>query len=131
MRSERGSILPLGIGVIALTVVVSFLFAELTGVSIQTFSNKQLADVASLKVAGDLLKDGIPPVIGLDYAPVISDLLAAAAIHLEITPTKVTVLSLDGQTLETEICTQWQSITGLTFGNVGEVCAKSKARAVS
>jgi hypothetical protein len=131
MLSERGSILPLGVGLIAITILVSFVFAEFTGISIQTLRNKQLADVSSLKVADDLLKDGIPPVIGLDYQPAISELLVATAKHLEISPTKVTVLSLDGQTLETEICTQWKSITGLTFGNFGEVCAKSKARAVS
>jgi hypothetical protein len=118
-------------GLIALTVLVSFVFAELTGVSIQTFRNKQLADIASLKVAGDLLADGVPPVIGLDYSPVVGDLLASASNHLEISPTKVLVLSLDGQTLETEICTQWKSITGLTLGNFGDVCARSKARAVS
>lgn len=131
MRSERGSILPLGIGLIALTVLVSFVFAELTGVSIQAFRNKQLADIASLKVAGDLLADRVPPVIGLDYSPVVGDMLAAASNHLEISPTKVLVLSLDGQTLETEICTRWKSITGLTLGNFGDVCARSRARAVS
>jgi hypothetical protein len=131
MLSERGSILPLGIGVIAVTVVITFVFAELTGVAIQTLRNKQLADVSSLKVARDLLKDGIPPLIGLDYSPVIQDLLSAASNHLQVAPTKVSVFSLDGQTMETEICTQWKSITGLNFGNVGVVCAKSKARAVS
>lgn len=131
MLSERGSILPLGIGVIAATVVITFVFAELTGVAIQTLRNKQLADVSSLRVAGDLLKDGIPPLIGLDYSPVIQDLLGAASKHLQVSPTQVSVLSLDGQTMETEICTKWKSITGLTFGNVGEVCARSKARAVS
>jgi hypothetical protein len=131
MQNESGSILPLGIGLIALTVLVTFVFAELTGVSIQTFRNKQLADVSSLKVAGDLLSDGVPPMIGLDYSPVVVETLASASNHLGISPTKVLVLSLDGQTLETEVCTAWKSITGLNLGNFGVVCAKSKARAVS
>jgi hypothetical protein len=130
MRSECGSILPLGIGLISLTALVAFLFAELTGVSLQTLRNKQLADVASLKVSGDLLADGIPPLVGLDYSPAVRDVLASATNHLGAAPTRVIVLSLDGQTLETEICTQWKSITGLTFGNLGDVCAKSKARAI-
>jgi hypothetical protein len=131
MLSERGSIIPLGIGIIAVTVLLTFVFAELTGVSIQTLRNKQLADVSSLKVASDLLRDDIPPLIGLDYYPVIKDLLIAASNHLEVSTTKVSVQSLDGITLETEICSAWKSITGITLGNFGEVCAKSKARAVS
>jgi hypothetical protein len=131
MRSESGSILPLGIGLIALTALVAFLFMELTGVSLQTLRNKQLADIASLKVSGDLLADGIPPLVGLDYSPAVRDLLAAASNHMGVSPTRVIVLSLDGQTLETEICSQWKSVTGLTFGNLGDVCAKSKARAIS
>jgi hypothetical protein len=131
MRSERGSALPLGIGLISLTLLAVFLFVELTGVSLQALRNKQLADVSSLKVAGDLLADGIPPLVGLDYSPAVRDVLASAANHMGVAPTKVIVLSLDGQTLETEICTQWKSITGLTFGNFGHVCSKSKARAVS
>lgn len=131
MRSESGSILPLGIGLIALTALVAFLFMELTGVSLQTLRNKQLADIASLKVSGDLLADGIPPLAGLDYSPAVRDVLASASNHMGVSPTRVIVLSLDGQTLETEICSQWKSVTGLTFGNLGDVCAKSKARAIS
>lgn len=131
MASDRGSILPLGIAGLALSVVITLLFFELTGVQLQTLRNKQLADVLSLKIASDLRGDQIAPIQGLEYLPVLRTILGTTATQLRISPTRVSVTSNDGKTIESIVCTSWESITGLRLGNFGQVCASSKARAVS
>ena len=131
MVSDRGSILPLGIAGISLSLVITLVLLELTGVQVQTLRNKQLADIFSLKIASDLRADEISPIEGLEYLPVLRPLLEAASKQLRISPTRVSVISNDGKTIEGVVCTQWESITGLRLGNFGEVCARSKARAVS
>jgi hypothetical protein len=130
MRNESGSILPLGIAVVAGTLVLGLLLLELGGVQYQTVRNKQVSDLIALEVAGQLVTDGIPPVIGLDYLPTVKDLLSASSRAIGITAKSMSVLSHDGKTLEAIFCTQWTSITGLTLGNIGEVCASSRARAI-
>lgn len=131
MRGDRGSILPIAIAGLALAVMATLIFLELTGVQVQTLRNKQLADVMVLKVSTDLKNDGIAPVAGLDYFPPVKNLAVAAAKNLRITPTRVLVRSNDGKTMEAMVCTEWQSITGLRLSNFGQVCASSKARAIS
>lgn len=130
MNREAGSVLPLGIAAIAGTLVVGLVFLEMAGVQYQTIRNKQVSDVLSLEVAGQFLADGVAPVIGLDYTPTVKELLNASSKTLSITPNSVSVTSQDGKTLETVVCTQWASVTGITLGNFGDVCATSKARAV-
>lgn len=131
IRSESGSILPIGIGLLALTAALSMFFLEQIGIQLQTLQNKQVADVLSLKIATDLNRDGIAPIEGLDYRPPASVLLSQATEFLKLQPTGVSITSHDGKTIDTTICTRWRSITGLTLGVFGEVCANSKARAVS
>ena len=131
MKTDSGSIIPLGIGAIALSLLVSMLFAELTGVEIQKLRNKQLSDVLVLKIASDLRKDSIPPVVGLEYSPVLEKLSAATTRVLKFEPTYISVLSRDGKTIEGMVCSRWESITGLTFDAFGFVCSTSKARAIS
>lgn len=131
MGSESGSIIPFGIAAICLSLVISLLFAELTGVEIQTFKNKQLSDLLTLKVAADLRKDEIAPLVGLEYAPALTEITATASKHLGITPANVSVFTSDGKTIEGKVCTAWKSITGLTFGSFGIVCSSSKARAAT
>ena len=131
MKTDAGSIIPLGIAAITLSLLLSLLFAELTGVEIQTLRNKQLSDLLALKAATDLRKDSIPPVVGLDYFPALKELSQEASRVLKIAPTQVSVLSKDGKTLEGKVCTRWNSITGLTFDAFGTVCSVSKARAIS
>jgi hypothetical protein len=131
MRGERGSILPLGIGILALTVVVILFFAERIGVEFQTIQNKQLADVTALQIASDLSRDGIAPVQGLDYLPAAKTTLETGARFLGLNPSQVSISSPDGKTIYSTVCTHWRSITGLTFNLFGEVCASSKARAVN
>lgn len=131
MKTDSGSIIPLGIGAIALSLLVSMLFAELTGVEIQKLRNKQLSDVLVLKIATDLRKDSIPPVVGLEYSPVLQELSAKTSRVLKFEPTLVSVLSRDGKTMEGRVCSRWKSITGVTFDAFGFVCSTSKARAIS
>ena len=131
ITQDEGSIIPLGIGVIALTAFVAFVFAELIGVQYQTIQNKQLADVLVLKVASDLRADAIAPVANLDYGPVAWELLKVASSHMQVTVSDFSLLSRDGKTVEATVCSEWNSLTGLSFGSYGKVCASSKARAIS
>jgi hypothetical protein len=131
VASERGSILPIGLAGIAVSLMVSLVFLELVGVQLQTLRNKQVADVLSLKVSADLLHDGISPIVGLEYLPATQMVFGVAIEHLKIRPSHASVVSFDGKTIEATVCSYWLSISGITLGNSGEVCAKSKARAIS
>jgi len=131
VASERGSIFPVGIALIALSMSFGLLFLELIGIQLQTLRNKQVADVLSLKVAGDLLRDGIRPITGLEYLPTTQAELLVTLKHLKLNVSQASVTSVDGKTLEATVCSSWQSIIGFSVGNSGEVCAKSKARAIS
>jgi hypothetical protein len=131
VKRESGSILPLGIAIIAGTLALGMVFLELGGVQYQTVRNKQLSDVLALKVAGQLVTDGIPPVIGLDYSPTVTGLIAASSKTIGVTAKYISVVSRDGKTMEAVFCTGWESITGLTLGNFGDVCATSRARAIT
>lgn len=130
VRSERGSILPIGIGVIALSTIFALVIAELIGCQLQTFQAKQFADVLALQVAGDLQRDHISPVLGLDYRPVITDTLNVARRQLDVKPSDVRVVSRDGKTIDATVCIAWKSITGYSAGHLGQLCANSKARAI-
>lgn len=131
IRNEAGSIIPIGIGVIALSAIFALVMVELIGVQYQTLQNKQLSDLLVLKVATDLNQDQIPPVKNLDYRPVVTALLDEASKALDVEPIEFSVLSTDGKTMNAIVCTNWKSITGLTFGALGKVCAQSKARAIA
>lgn len=131
IKGEAGSIIPLGVTVISLSAIFAFVMVELIGVQFQTLQNKQVADVLVLKVALDLNQDSIAPIKGLEYRPVVTEVLASSVSHLGIKPAEVSVISPDGKTMTATVCTQWKSITGLTFGSLGKVCANSKARAIS
>lgn len=131
IRSETGSIIPLGISVISLSAIFALVMVELIGVQFQTLQNKQVADVLVLKVALDLNEDEITPVRGLDYRPVVNEVLSSSAAQLRIRPSEVSVTSPDGKTVTATVCTDWRSITGLTLKVFGSVCANSKARAIS
>lgn len=131
MSEDSGSIIPIGIALMAITTVLVFVFIELIGVQYQTLQNKQLADVLALKVARDLQSDGIAPVKHLDYRPAVSEILAAASSHMSVDVSEVSVSSRDGKTIEALVCSGWTSVTGLSLGSYGQVCANSKARAIS
>ena len=131
ISEESGSIIPLGLGIIALTAAIALVLVELIGVQYQTLQNKQLADVLVLKVAHDLQADGIAPVMNLEYRPVVSELIAEASSYMRVKISEVSVLSRDGKTFEALVCSEWVSITGLGLGSSGKVCANSKARAIS
>lgn len=121
----------MGIGVITLSAICALVMAELIGVQFQTLQNKQIADILVLKVANDLKRDQIPPLENLDYTPAVRGILAEASSQLGIEPIEVRVATSDGKTIGATVCTEWKSITGLTFGVLGRVCAESKARAIA
>ena len=128
-KRERGSILPLGIGVIALSLAFSLVTVELIGIQDQTLQAKQLADTFALQVAEDLRKDGIEPIVNLHYNPTITETRLVATHFLQLEPTQVEVVSHDGKTISSTVCLSWKSITGFTLGSLGLLCARSNARA--
>jgi hypothetical protein len=128
---DNGSIAPIGLGLITLTAAISLVFLELIGVQYQTLRDKQLSDVVAVKIATDLKNDGIAPVMNLDYRPVAQEVLKEGSTFLKVSPTQFSVTSPDGKTIESVVCSRWKSILGFTFGNFGEICARSKARAVA
>jgi hypothetical protein len=131
MRSDTGSIIPIGIGVISISLVISLVLVEIIGVQYQTLQTKQLADVIALQVASELNRDGIAPVSGLDYSPAVRNTLTVAANQLGIVPVEVSVTSSDQKTILGVVCVQWVSITGFQAELFGNVCSSSKARATS
>ena len=131
MKSESGSILPLGIAVVAGTLVLGLVFLELGGVQYQTVRNKQVSDTLALEVAEQLVTDGVPPVIGLDYLQTVTDVMAASTDVIGVAVKSASIISRDGKTMEAVFCTQWTSITGVTLGNFGDVCATSRARVIT
>ena len=130
-RRDSGSIIPIGIGVIALSALFALVLAELIGVQFQTLQNKQIADVLVLKVTNDLRRDEIPPLNNFDYTPAVRGLLDESENQLKIQPIQVRVATVDGKTMAATVCTEWKSITGIRFGLLGRVCAQSKARAIA
>jgi len=130
MKGERGSVMPLGIAITAFSLLASMFFVELIGIQYQTLQNKQLADVLALNVSGQLMNDKVPPVPNLNYSPMLTPLIQEASIRLAIYPSQVFVSSNDGKTIQAQVCTPWRSVTGITFGGIGSVCAESKARAI-
>lgn len=130
-RNDSGSIIPIGIGVIALSIAISLVLVELIGVQYQSLQTKQLADVIALQVASDLNRDGIAPISDLDYTPAVKATLQVASTHLGIKLQEVSVTSPDRKTILGVVCTQWNSITGFQSSLFGNVCSSSKARATS
>lgn len=131
IHDEAGSIIPLGVTLISLSAIFALVMVELIGVQFQTLQIKQIADVLVLKVALDLNQDSIAPIKDLEYRPAVIEELESSAQHLGIQPLEVSVTSPDGKTMTATVCAPWKSITGLTFGTLGNVCANSKARAIS
>lgn len=130
MKSESGSVLPLGIGVIAASVVFVLVMLEVIGCQFQTLQLKQVADVLALQVAEDLHQDKIAPVVNLEYNPVVGDTLKQVNNQMGLKVDEVSVASHDGKTIDATVCAPWRSITGFTLGNAGKLCANSKARAI-
>lgn len=114
-----------------MSAIFAFVMVELIGIQYQTLQNKQVADVLVLKVTGDLHRDAIPPVVGLDYSPTVAQELKQSSTQLGIEPVETALSTVDGKTLSATVCTAWKSITGLKFGALGKVCAQAKARAIS
>lgn len=113
------------------TLVIGLVFLELGGVQLQTVRNKQVSDNLALELAGQFQADGIPPVVGLEYAPMLAPKLQSLVKVLHLAPKSLAVVSRDGITVEATFCTEWESVSGLTLGVFGDVCVLSKARAIT
>lgn len=116
---------------ISLSTIFALVLVELIGIQFQALQNKQVSDVLVLKVAHDLNRDSIAPIKGLDYRPAVNEVLMSSAAQMGIQPLEVSVISSDGKTMTGTVCTRWKSFTGLDLGAFGNVCATSKARAIS
>jgi hypothetical protein len=131
IRSETGSTFPLAIGITALSIALTMFWLESIGIQIQRLQLKNLGDTLVLEVARELKTDGVQPVVGLDYAPVTSRQLADGSRFLKLEITHSSIISYDAKTIEGLLCSRWKSISGFTFGTVGEVCVSTKARAIT
>jgi hypothetical protein len=118
VKAERGSTLPLIIGLASLLLATTFTFSELQ--SLLLLRSRALTDArfAALYIARETA--GIPPVIGLDYSPAVLGELAGVS--------SVTVTSNDGKTFASKVCLVWKSPLGLRPEAL--VCDEAKARVI-
>ena len=118
MKSERGSTLPLQIGLAVLLLSTIFLVADLQSLLLVRERALSEARFASLYIAKQ--SAGVPPVIGLDYATaVIAEMPSVHEVH---------VATSDGVTFEARVCEDWNSPFG--FHSSQEVCDEAKARVI-
>jgi hypothetical protein len=118
VKTDRGSTLPLIIGLASLLLATTFTFSELQ--SLLLFRSRALTDArfAALYIAKETA--GIPPVIGLDYSPaVLGELVGVSS---------VTVNSNDGKTFTSKVCLVWKSPLGLHPEAL--ICDEAKARVI-
>ncbi len=118
MKLDRGSTLPLVIGLITLLLATIFITTELQTLLIQRANALSEARFAALYVAKQTSK--IPPVVGLDYGPAVEGQLVGVS--------SITVVTQDGKTFEATVCETWHSPLGLHADT--EVCDNAKARAI-
>lgn len=118
MKAERGSTLPLIIGLASLLLATIFMFSELQ--SLLLLRSRALTDArfAALYIAKETA--GFPPVIGLDYSPAVLGELTGVS--------SVTVTSDDGKTFASTVCLVWKSPLGLRPEAL--VCDEAKARVI-
>lgn len=119
MSSERGSTLPLVIGLTSLLIITTLTCGEIQSYYLQR--TRALADArfAALFVAKQIA--GVPPVIGLDYGQAVTAELPEAA--------SVSVVTKDGKTLSATVCYRWDSLFGLS--PQAEICDTAKARTIA
>ncbi len=118
MKAERGSTLPLIIGLASLLLATIFTFSELQ--SLLLLRSRALSDArfAALYIARETA--GIPPVIGLDYSTaVLGELVGVSSVN---------VTSNDGKTFTAKVCLDWNSPLGIHPSSL--VCDEAKARVI-
>jgi hypothetical protein len=118
VKSERGSTLPLQIGLAVLLLSTIFVVADLQSLLMARERALSEARFASLYIAKQSV--GVAPVVGLDYsAAVIDELPSVHNVH---------VSTSDGVTFEARVCEEWNSPFGLHASH--EVCDEAKARVI-
>jgi hypothetical protein len=118
VKSERGSTLPLQIGLAVLLLATVFVVADLQ--SLMLVRERALSDArfAALYIAKAAA--GVAPVVGLDYSTaVIGELPGAQLVH---------VSTVDGATFEARVCEAWQSPFGLHAPQ--QICDTAKSRVI-
>lgn len=119
MKRDRGSTLPLVIGLASLLLATIFTTSELQSFLLQRSRALSDARFAALYIAKQT--SGFPPVINLDYSPAVVGELSQAA--------SISVTSSDGRTFTARICHRWQSPFGLHADSL--VCDEAKSRVIS
>lgn len=119
MKTDRGSTLPLVIGLASLLLATILTFSELQSLFIHRTRALSDARFAALYIAKQT--SGIPPVLNFDYAPaVVGELPDVDSIR---------VVSEDGKTFTAKVCRVWHSPLGLHPDTL--VCDEAKARFIA
>jgi hypothetical protein len=119
MKHDKGSTLPLVIGLASLLLATVFLTTELQTLLVQRSRALNEARFAALYVAKQ--SAGFAPVVGLDYSPSIAGQLLGVS--------SVRVSTQDGKTFEAIVCETWKSPFGLHAET--DVCDSARARVIS
>lgn len=119
VMSERGSTLPLIIGLASLLLATILTTSELQSLMLQR--NRALSDArfAALYIAKQVA--GIPPVPNFDYGSAVLPELPGVG--------SVSVLSPDGKTFSARVCHVWESPFGI-HSDV-EICDEAKVRVIA
>ena len=115
MKCERGSTIPLVIGLAVLLLATLVVTGELQSYQMQRQRALEDARFAAIYIAKE--SASIPPVIGLEYAEAVRSQLHEADL--------VSVTTSDGQTFDARVCYRWQSL--FKTGTVS-ICDTAKAR---
>lgn len=116
MKNERGSTIPLLVGLSTLALATSLVMSETLSLQQQSLRAKSEARFAALMVAKQTA--GLEPITGLDYA--ISILAEFPALE------SLQVISVDGLTFEATACLRWNSLFKVRPTEV--ICQIARAR---
>jgi hypothetical protein len=116
VKNERGTTLPLLVGLSTLALAISLVLSEKLSLQQQSLRAKSEARFAALLVAKHTA--GLEPVIGLDYSTsILAEFPALESLQ---------VISVDGLTFEATACLRWNSPLKVTPTEV--ICQTARAR---
>jgi hypothetical protein len=119
MKGERGSTLPLAIGLAVLVLLTALTEGEVQGLIVERARAQAEARFAALYIAKQMA--GVPPIIDFDYGPIVRKELPL--------PLELKVWTEDGKTYEARVCLAWKPLFGIA--GPSEVCDCAKARVIA
>ena len=119
MKTDRGSTIPLLIGLSTLLLFTIFTVSELQSLLVtkqRALSDARFAALFVAKSSGE-----VPPVVGLDYSPAVRPELPEAS--------EIKVFTNDQKTFVARVCLSWRSPLGLHAS--ATICDEAKARVIA